>query len=72
MKKRILACLLAALMGLSLLSGCGGGGDAPADPSVSGGEKEPAAQDPQGEKLAADQTLPVSYTHLTLPTICSV
>ena len=57
MKKRILACLLAALMGLSLLSGCGGGGDTPADPSVSGGEKEPAAQTPQGEKLAADQTL---------------
>ena len=59
MKKRILAFLLTALMGLSLLSGCGGGGDTPADPSDGDGGKEPAAdaQTPQGEKLAAEQTL---------------
>ena len=55
--KRILASLLAVSM-LAFASGCGGSSNAPASSAPASSE--------------APAQSPVSYTHLTLPTICSV
>ena len=56
MKKRILTMLLAGVLSVTLLAGCGG-------------SKEPAANTEETTEQTSESTQAVSYTHLTLPTI---
>ena len=77
--KKLFAILLAAILCLGLLAGCGqttiivnmGGEDDTPDATPT---PEVVPTDPPADTPApvVDDTPPVSYTHLTLPTICSV
>ena len=66
MKKTILRALVPATFALTL-AGCGGGAEAPAENAAN----EHASEEGHAEEGVVTLT-PVSYTHLTLPTICSV
>ena len=68
--KKTLALVLAAVMLLSLLSACKSSADE--TPTVDPAETEQTTT-PEETTPAEEQTPEaVSYTHLTLPTICSV
>ena len=64
MNKKFNLTIIAALASVAMLTGCGGGSGF-----------DGATNDGNGN-LTSDKskeiTVPVSYTHLTLPTICSV
>ena len=63
MKKKVSLLLALGLVCTTVLSGCGGG-STPTEPQT--------IADATTEAAGSEASTAVSYTHLTLPTICSV
>ena len=72
MKKKLASVLLCAVMAASMLTGCGNSGDAAATTPATDSKTDVATTEAVETTAAADGSVSVSYTHLTLPTICSV
>ena len=68
--KKIASVALAAALSASLLAGCGGSGEGGSDSVTLKIGDNWGATHPMAAAL--DTVFTVSYTHLTLPTICSV